>query len=73
LLNFDEWNWFYAQVRGVAGPTWEAAAMTAFPDRNYRMTVEEYLALVTPLGLKGLACACQGRPAMGRPYAWRRA
>ncbi len=53
LQTFDEWNWFYSQVRGVPGPAIE----DVFPgrDRGYRMAIDEWWAGVSQHGLSGLA------------------
>lgn len=55
-LSFDQWNWYYAKVRGVPGPTWEAAIGGA-KDRGYLMTVDEYLAIVATKGFSGAGSA----------------
>jgi hypothetical protein len=47
--SFDVWNWYYAQVRGVSGPPWEATNASQ-QDRSYQYTVDEYLALIVPNG-----------------------
>lgn len=49
LLSFDQWNYFYQKVRGVAGP----AVEDAFPgmDRAYLMNYEEWQRGVAPFGI----------------------
>lgn len=50
LLNYDQWNWVYMQVRQSNGPTFE----DLFPEGTERgrvMTLDEYWAAVTGHGL----------------------
>lgn len=49
LLSFDEWNYFYQQVRGAYGPAWEDANPTK--PREYKMSLAEWWAMVSPLGV----------------------
>ena len=51
-LTFDQWNYYYADIRGVPGPRIE----DIFPgtDRAYLMTAEEWKAKT---GLSGLRYA----------------
>ncbi len=51
-LSYDQWNWYYAAVRGVPGPSWEDA-IGGTHDRSWKMTVDEYLALVAAKGFSG--------------------
>jgi len=52
LLNADEWNYFYTQVRGTPG----ADPLEVWPerDRTYKMTVSEWWTGVSAHGLTGL-------------------
>lgn len=65
LLNTDEWNYFYTQVRGAAAP----APEDVWPgrERNYRMTLDEWWAGVSQHGLSGLATV---RPRDPAAEAW---
>jgi hypothetical protein len=51
-LNYDQWNYFYRQVRGVDGPDPE----TVFPgqDRTFLLTLDEYWAGASQHGLSGI-------------------
>lgn len=51
-LSFDQWNWYYANVRGIPGPSWEDAT-GGTGDRSYRYTVDEYLAIMGAKGFSG--------------------
>lgn len=59
LYTWDQWNYFYAQVRGVPGPD----LSNAWPgrDRGYRMAIDEYWAAMTAQGLSGLGSYAIGR------------
>ena len=52
-MEFDRWNWYYRQIRGVAGPAIE----TVFPglSRDYKMTLDEWWSGVAPKGLSGVS------------------
>lgn len=50
--SFDHWNWYYADIRKVSGPTWEDAT-GGTGDRAFAMTVDEYLATIVPKGFNG--------------------
>jgi len=54
LMNFDQWNYYYQQVRGVAGPAFED--INSGHDRSYLMSINEWYANVqnAPGGLAGL-------------------
>jgi hypothetical protein len=52
LLNHDQWNWFYRQVRGADGPAWEN--VFADRDRGYLFTLDEWWAVVSQHGLSGV-------------------
>lgn len=52
LLTFYEWNFFYQQIRGVAGPDFEAAFPGGNPDR--KITVEEWYNAALASGLSGI-------------------
>ena len=51
-MDFDHWNWVYAQVRGAGGPAIE----DVFPGqaRELLMTFDEYWAGITRRGLSGV-------------------
>ena len=51
--SFDVWNYYYAAVRGVSGPPWEATAASEQP-RERKWTVDEYLALLATKGMNGM-------------------
>jgi hypothetical protein len=52
MLTFDQWNYYYEQVRGAHGPAIEDAMPGV--DRNFRMTVDEWWAAVQKVGLRGV-------------------
>jgi hypothetical protein len=62
MLNTWQWNYYYQQIRGVAGPAPEAM----FPDvpadqLGRRLTVDEWWAAGAPLGLAGLRARLPSR------------
>lgn len=59
LLNYDGWNYYYNQVRGVYGPDWELATEGLGENdprhnRKFRMSIDDFFAMTNPLGLAGL-------------------
>lgn len=52
LLNWDQWNYFYQQVRGVPGP--DMSNVWPNRPRGYQMTIQEWWAGAQSLGLSGL-------------------
>jgi len=52
LLNCDQWNYFYQQVRGIPGPD----PLDVWPnrERSYQMTIEEWWTGVSAKGLSGV-------------------
>jgi len=53
---YDVWNYYYKLVRGTYGPDWETATeklAVGDPrhDRGFKLNINEFLALTTPLGL----------------------
>lgn len=50
LLTAHEWNYYYSQVRGVAGP--DPGPLWA--DTNRRMSLDEYWPVMTQAGFSGL-------------------
>lgn len=63
LLNADQWNYYYSQIRGVPGP--DPGGIWPGRDRGYRMSIDEYWSAVSTIGgLTGL-----GNYAFG---GWRR-
>jgi hypothetical protein len=60
LQTYDQWNYYYNRIRGSYGPVWDDVATKP---RDYRYSLDEWWALVSPHGLSGI------------PYgaaAWRR-
>lgn len=53
LFNADQWNSFYAAVRGVPGPAPETIGFTG-TNRNKNMSFAEYWAAMTAGGFSGL-------------------
>jgi hypothetical protein len=55
LLTYDQWSYFYTQVRGVGAPVRNDLASP--PDINKLMTLQEWYALVSNAagGLQGIA------------------
>lgn len=62
VLNADQWNYFYSQVRGEAGP--DPLAVWPDRDRGYRMTLEEWWAGASQKGLAGVLWRPAGRVAV---------
>lgn len=53
LLNWDQWNYFFTQARGVPGPSYPADFYNG-RDSQYKMTIDEWWAGYSSLGLSGL-------------------
>jgi len=51
LLNYDQWAYYYRQVRGVTAPDYGAVFPGA--ERSYRMTVDEWWSGLVAYGLAG--------------------
>lgn len=55
MLNVWQWNYYYHEIRGVAGPAPEAMFPNAPADQlGRRLTVDEWWSAGAPLGLAGL-------------------
>lgn len=54
MLNWDQWNFVYKEVRGVDGPSFESVPDVYSRGRDYQMTLDEYLSHAKPLGLSGM-------------------
>lgn len=44
LLSIDEWNWYFAMIRGTPGPAWEDTNMSL--PRDYKMSIDQWAGLV---------------------------
>jgi len=51
LQTYDQWNYYYNRIRGSYGPVWDDVATKP---RDYRYSLDEWWALVSPHGLSGL-------------------
>lgn len=54
LLNADQWNWFYEQVTGNAGPDPEYYRFFPAGQRDMQMSVETWWAHMERVGVAGL-------------------
>lgn len=71
LLNADEWNYYYTQVRGTPGP--DPTAIWPNQDRSYRMTFDEWLSGIRAKqpgfsGLRGLGRFARPRCTVQNPF-----
>jgi hypothetical protein len=57
-LNINQWNFYYARVRGVPGPT---SDVIGFPDASVLVSLDEYWNAMTAHGLSGLLGRIRGR------------
>lgn len=60
MLTWDQWNFYYAQIRGASAGGWDEANTGGRP-REYRMTLDEWYSTVAPWGLSGVYRLVGGR------------
>ena len=49
MMNYDNWNWHYTQIRGVLGPD----LTDVIPQRDKLLTLEEYVGYLAAKGVSG--------------------
>lgn len=72
MLTVDQWNYYYAQVRGIPAP---GANAIGFPAGEERVTLDEYWAAMTSAGLgvlRGIASLQGAQPAEAALQLMRR-
>ncbi len=53
LMNGDQWNWVYQQIRGQEAP--DPTVVWPSRDRGFRMTIDEWYAGMSAAGLSGVS------------------
>lgn len=71
LQTVDLWNWYYNQVRGIAGPSPES--LFAGADRNRKYSLSEYWNAMSSTGFSGMGVIAHhvnpyANPIANRPY-----
>ncbi len=55
LLTFDQWNFFYSQIRGIPGP--DPNQFLDQAHRSQNLSIDEWWGDMTSAGFSGLGCA----------------
>lgn len=71
LLNFDQWNWVYSQIRGIDGPAPEDVGFDK--PREYKMTIDEWFGWASKSGLSGIESRIASVVRSGGPTFFERA